>query len=24
VVEGVIWFEFQGSPCAERSLVVGG
>ncbi|HEX9368354.1 MAG TPA: methyltransferase domain-containing protein [Vicinamibacterales bacterium] len=22
VVEGVIWFEFQGSECAERSLVV--
>jgi hypothetical protein len=22
VVEGVIWFEFQGSPCLERSVVV--
>ena len=22
VVEGVIWFEFQGSPCVWRSLVV--
>ena len=22
VVEGVTWFEFQGSPCATRSLDV--
>jgi hypothetical protein len=22
VVEGVTWFEFQGSPCARRSLEV--
>jgi hypothetical protein len=22
VVEGVTWFEFQGSPCAYRSLEV--
>ena len=22
VVEGVTWFEFQGSPCAGRSLEV--